>query len=800
MTRQTAVGLSAFLCAGLMCFAEAAETTRTITLDFSQKDLRAEERYLEDDSVLNTLFHLVVLGDLETMTEPGEPCLPVKVVHVYVPRGNEISGVIVESRSTVSLPGEYLLLPGQREIPLSSFEPAEAVMPDQEIYASDIPYPASPVSVASVGSMAGRAIASLQVFPIQYVPAERRLIFNQGITFSAVFRDAEAVAVPAVPRETASVASTRNEIVARMVENGFDIEADFPSAGTLEGPTAAEYLLICHENHADEYSLLTDWKTQKGVPAAIKTWQEIVAGYSGRDNAEKIRNCIKDYYLNHSTMWVTLSGSAPKGSDYLRGCYCNTGYFEDDFIACDLYFSDLDGTWNEDNDAYWGEVSDSTDLYPDVYVGRLPENTGIKCSTAVHKVLTYEGRYSFPSDYQLDMLFMAGLSDTATDGGICKNMIDDESIPSRFDPILKLYQSSGNLDHTSAMNALNSGQGIVNHIGHGFIQKIVIGGSMLTVDDFMALTNAPRYTIFYTNACDPAAFDAIQGCLGRSFLESPDGGGFFVGNSSAGWYWSGFPGYGTGDLYDREFFKSMFVRGYSNLGVIHADAKVQRIPYSGDYGADRWTQFSLNLLGDPETPVWVDTPMTFEVSHPAEIEAQEQTFTVSVSSGGSPVGRARVCLWKRDDIYQVEQTASGGSAAFSIAPTDTGTMLVTVTKNAYLPYLGSTEVEDASSGVAAGGLGAAAFRVRPNPTRSGATTRFLPPRYLLESGGTVEIRIYDARGRLLARLSSKVEDSAAGGITWDCRTHEGAQVSPGIYFLKARCGDASAKTRLVILR
>jgi hypothetical protein len=799
MTRQTALALSAFLCAGLMCFAEAAETTRTITMDFSQKALRAEERYLAHDSLRYTPFQLVALGDLGTVTEPGKPCLPARVVHVYVPRGSEISGVIVQSRSAESLPGEYLLMPGQREIPLSSFEPAEAVMPDREVYALETPYPASPVSVASVGSMAGRAIASLMVFPIQYVPAERRLIFNQRVTFSVVFRDAGPHAASAVPLETASVAAARNQIVAKTVENCLDVEADFPSTGTLEGPTAAEYLLICHENHAGEYALLADWKTRKGVPAAIKTWQEIVAGYPGRDNAEKIRNFIKDYYLNHSTMWVTLSGSSPKAYDYLRGCYGEVGEMVDDFLACDLYFSDLDGTWNDDNDDYWGETSDGTDLYPDVYVGRLPENTGLQCSTAVHKVLTYEGCYSLPSDYQLAMLFMAEWTDVYTDGAICKNMIDDESVPARFDPIQKLYQSSGNLNHASAMDALNSGRGIVNHYGHGFPGKILIGGSWLAMDDFMALTNGPRYTVFYTMACDPGAFDVTEGCIGRCFVESPNGGGFFVGNSSAGFYWQGNPGYGTGDMYDREFFQSMFVRGCSNLGVVHADAKVQRIPYSGNYGTNRWTQFAMNLLGDPETPVWVDTPKALSVSHPAEVDTQSQTFTVSVSSSGSPVGQARVCLWKGDDVYQVGQTASGGSAAFTIAPADTGTMLVTVTKNGYLPYLGSTEVDDGSSGVAAGGLGSATLRVTPNPTRGGATTRFLLPQYMLEAGGTVEISIYDARGRLLAGLSSKA-DLSTGSITWDGRTNGGSQAPPGVYFLKALCGGASAETRLVVLR
>lgn len=800
MTRQIAAGLFLFLCAGFVSFAGAAETTRTFTLSFPQQDLRAEERYLPDDSVRNTPFHLVAIGGLETMTELGEPCLPVKVVHVYVPQHRQIRRVVIESQSAVSLPGEYLLLPGQREIPLSSTEPPEAVMPNRQTYESALPYPASPVSVASVGSMAGRRIASIEVFPLQYVPAERRLILNEKISFSVEFEDADILAAPALPKETANVAAARNTIVARTVENAYDLEADFPSAGTLEGPTAAEYLLICHENHADEYALLTNWKTQKGVPAVIKTWQEILAEYPGRDNAEKIRNCIKDYYLNHSTMWVTIGGSSIKAYDYLRGCYCDVYGTVDNFIPCDLYFSDLDGTWNQDNDAYWGETTDGTDLYPDVYVGRLPENTGIQCSTAVHKVLTYEGRYSLPTDYQLDMLFMGEWLDDQTDAAINKNMIDNESVPARFDPIQKLYESRGNLNHTSAMNALDSGKGIVNHDGHGNVTIVSIGPGTLTMDDFMALANAPRYTVFYTLACDPAAFDGAMGCLGRSFVESPDGGGFFVGNSRYGWYWPGASGYGTGDLYDREFFKSIFVRGHSNLGVIQADAKVQRIPYSGDNDTDRWTQFSMNLLGDPETPVWVDTPKTLSVSHPAEIEAQSQTFTVSVSSSGSPVGQARVCLWQGNDVYRVGETAAGGSAAFSIAPADTGTMLVTVTKNGYLPYLGSTSVEDASSGVAAGDLGAPLVKVTPNPTRGGATVCFSLPQHALGAGeNTIEISIYDARGRLVASLSSKT-DSPAGRLTWDGRTSDGTQAPPGIYFVKARSGDAAAETKLVVLR
>ena len=65
--------------------------------------------------------------------------------------------------------------------------------------------------------------------------------------------------------------------------------------------------------------------------------------------------------------------------------------------------------------------------------------------------------------------------DDETDAAINKNMIDNESVPARFDPIQKLYESSGNLTKTTAMAALNSGKGIVNHDGHGNVTIISIG-------------------------------------------------------------------------------------------------------------------------------------------------------------------------------------------------------------------------------------------------------------------------------------------------------------------------------------
>src|SRR5262247_1712818 len=57
----------------------------------------------------------------------------------------------------------------------------------------------------------------------------------------------------------------------------------------------------------------------------------------------------------------------------------HTTFFGGADIPTDLYFSCLDGSWNADGDALWGEgyvsasdPGDNVDLQPEVWVGRAP--------------------------------------------------------------------------------------------------------------------------------------------------------------------------------------------------------------------------------------------------------------------------------------------------------------------------------------------------------------------------------------------------------------------------------------------
>ena len=68
------------------------------------------------------------------------------------------------------------------------------------------------------------------------------------------------------------------------------------------------------------------------------------------------------------------------------------------------------------------------------------------------------------------------------------------------------------------------------------------------------------------------------------------------------------------------------------------------------------------------------------------------------------------------------------------------------------------------------------------------------------SPSMVQLRIYDARGRLVAepmRMSMVVDDA---NVTWDGTDSQGQAVAPGVYFYRAVGGGESASGRLMIVR
>jgi len=681
ITASAVVLLLAALCLAPSASAAPALTT---TCDFDEDDVVISEYRGHD---------VVAIDGLRTTLELGRPELPVRYVRFALPDGMTASGVTAVVGGTVRLDGRFRVRPVQPQHALSLPYVAEWRDPDPSIYGTSGLYPAAPARLIDTGNIGGYTVATVAVYPVQYEPTTGTLSLNRSIDLSLELSPADRSLRRPQTRseraETAVAARVRN-----MVENPNDVR----NPTTLRSRDAGtDYLIITGPDYVDELQPLADWKTDKGVPAEIVTTSWIYSNYAGVDNQEKIRNCIIDYYTSQGTTWILLAGDTdivPARTAFAK----DVGSANENALRCDLYFSDLDGTWNGDGDDTWGEITqDTIDLYADVFVGRAPVNTSAEASRFVTKVLTYEGApagNTLPTDYQENMLFLAEVlwSEPWTDGGIAKDMIDDDSVPSTFDPITKLYQTNGQLTKSRTVSELSSGQNITNHMGHAYYNVMSIGSSSLYNSDMDGLSNYDRQGIWYSIGCWPAAID--YNCIAEHWMNSQGGGVAFIGNSRYGWGSPGAPGNGTSDRYDREFFRQLFNEGQDVIGVAHAAHKDEFVSEARSDGYTRYVLYELNLLGDPEMRIWTTTPSAATVNHPDSVPLSGEPFLVTVRGSDGRAIPDAVLYFSNTEIAETFTTGADGIATVDLDPTTSGSVMMTITGPGVLPYSESLPIAD----------------------------------------------------------------------------------------------------------
>jgi hypothetical protein len=531
-------------------------------------------------------------------------------------------------------------------------------------------------------------VATVAVHPVQYTAADGAITLNERVRVSLTLAPVGEARRPADGRAA-------EERLRSLVANPEAVEP--ASRGARSGD--AEYVIITSPSLAPVFQPLADWKSQKGIPAQVLTTTWIYANYTGVDNQERIRNCIIDHYENHGTTWVLLGGDT--GVVPARITFAMTsgqGTPGEDDLRCDMYYAALDGNWNADGDGVWGELGqDGVDMYADIFVGRAPVDNTTEATRFVQKTLTYQGAPGAAApatDYQRDMLFMAEVlwDSPFTDHGICKNMIDDESVPPAFDPIVKLYETNGLLTKSRAVSEMNAGRNIINHNGHANYNVLSIGNSSLYGSDFDNLTNTSRYGIFYSIGCWAAAID--YDAVGEHWVHAAKAGVAFIGNSRYGWGSPGNPGSGVSDEFDREFFRQMFNNGLDRIGVAHAAHKDALVGAALANDTYRYCLYELNLLGDPEMTVWTDEPVAADANHAAQVPLGAHPFVVTVSRGGVPVAGATVHV-SNAEVDETAVASDDGVAVLTLAPTVEGSLAVTVTGQGILPYAAAVAVVDA---------------------------------------------------------------------------------------------------------
>ncbi len=646
---------------------------KTFTLTFSKNDFS-----------FNTQngYDTVDLSDGGVTTEIGKPLLPVKNIKIALPADMKITNVRINEFKQQTVDGTFIMYPAQPSLQSNQTEnEVQFVQPDTKTYQSNQIYPAQYIQANGQNDLAGQSIAEVTIYPLHYIPMQKKLTAISSITFTIEGTNGYLCGDYLSEHISESSRDLYQQMIQNMVINPEDVvlrTSQSPQSSSVE-PGNYDYVIITQDSWVSAFQPLADWKTKKGIPANIvtTTWIYNSGGYSG-SNVDKIRAFVLDVYTNWGTIYVLLGGDV----DVVPCHYRTFSEVDPDPVPNDAYYADFDSDW-----------------VCEVNVGRASvtgtgSGTG-KIGNFINKILSYEKNPSLT-----DFAKKAGLYGFDLDGSTpaeqCKIYIDNTFIPSSW-TMTNVYDSQSGNHKTNVIASLNAGQNLMNHADHSgsdFMGTGYVNHDIgLWNSDMDELTNGNKQGVFYSMGCDPAAYDTSN-CIAEHFVQNSNGGGVaFIGNSRYGWYYVG--SINTLSMgYDIEFFTSIFQDNLYKLGAAFSDHKNDGVDSSA---VSKYCYTELTLLGDPELPLWKENPVSMTVSHPTQAPIGSSSFTVSVSSGGSPVNQAYVCLWKGSDVYLTGSTNSAGQITFSIAPSSPGTMYVTVTKQNYLPSEGSTMIQDGTN-------------------------------------------------------------------------------------------------------
>ncbi len=605
---------------------------------------------------------------------PGEPLLPYQAVNLLIPPGHEAVGITVTGNDEVILDGFFKLAPAQFSRPLSE----ESLFPateKEEIYTSDKIYPNTSRGNLSTQYMNGFGFAQTVITPIKYVPSEGRLSYFKSVTVRLETR--ETVRGTAALKNLTSSESVRKQ--ATKSAQNLTMATSYPSPKA----SANDYqiLIVSPQIFSNALIPLKDLYLPRGLKSQFVSIETIQTGGSGTDLPEKIRNYIIEQYQQFGIEHVVLAGDVEHVP--YRGFYCtvqSSSVYTDDDIPSDLYYSALDGNWNTNQNALWGEIGED-DLLPDISVGRLSFSSATELAAMLNKTTKYQNS---PIQGELRMPLMAGenlytgpdtwgsdylelLIGTHSDNGYTTTGIPEDH------NIVRLYDEIQNWSPSMLMATINTGPNYIHHVGHAntdYTMKLY--NSDITNANFSGVNGVlHNFPIVYTHGCICGAFDAND-CIGERMVAIDNFASVFIGNSRYGWFNEG-QTEGPSAHMHREFVDALFSDSLNRIGRAHMESKIETAPWVNapgqwEEGALRWCFYDCNVLGDPVMAAWTDEPIGIVTEYPASITNGSAQFEVTVTTGGLPAKGLTAALLRDGVLYGTGITNSNGVATVAIDP------------------------------------------------------------------------------------------------------------------------------------
>lgn len=749
----------------------------------------------------------------------GAPEIPHKIIRLALPENTKISSIsaIGSNINRLARGVDYVWFEG--DIKTGIFEQYTPAPKDLAIYMSDEAFPGKYAELLNEGMFGPQHLATIAVYPLQYSPARGELILIGEIEIQINLDNYFIYTTGPLPEAANQIKNMLNnpsDFLVPVVNSSLPGHGDIPGEITLG--IGAEYLIITSAEIAPGFYPYAVWKNQKGLLTELVLIEEILQSYSGEDPPAKLRTYLQEAY-NAGARWVLLGGD----EDVIPIRYAYPGNVNSTPSLnvqqiCDLYYADLTGDWDYDGDGVYGESNhDQPDIFPEVYVGRVPVVSQEEATIWVEKALLYEqnpghGDYSYltrglfiVADQMRDLNEHISLANLMPDNfEVDASSCAEEPSGSSQNPI----QPTGEM----VVEVMNEGWGFISNLNHGSPYHYTamapgynIPPRSFLVGDFihegdgscalLLLDESDKYSIQYSISCENAAFDFDKEILRpgpflsentfmETFLFLPDRAGVgYLGNTRWGWVIASF-------RLESKFIEYVFSDSVRRMAIAEALSKIY-------YPSYRDIGYGHNFFGDPEMEIWTKIPVPLTVNAPEEIDVDCNSIMVSVSTPDGPAADIMVCAWKPGEFYYRGTTDASGELEIPLGLSYEGQMYITADGQDLVPDVDTVIICDQSNIDDQIILPGEVYLGKnfPNPFNSSTELQFA-------TGDEVHVKIdiFDIGGRKVATLADDIYPYGHHNIKWDGLNSSGKQVASGIYLYRLKTKNKELVKKMVLLK
>lgn len=675
-------------------------THKQISLSFDKGDFTI----LCHDSILSfaSSRHM-----LRYDTNLDEPELPYVTIAVLISPNDEFCNVTCSTKDCFITQGGYLK-PNPRLLPTTNKRDSFSIQKNNSY--EKLIYPVNIIRFTGVRNAGGYKYLCFAVFPFLYRSDVKSLSLHEEISLDIELKKNKLIGKkPSILFD--------EDWVKHLVINSDELSSLYPSSNRTNQKNntntrtndSFDYLILTVDSFKNAFQELAHWKTMKGVKTRVVTIDSLMANYpTDMGECLALKKFIRNYRDNYHVKYVLLGGD----TEFIPAQMCYIKIYDNavNYTPCDLYYACFDDVndqidnddWDYTSNHQIGEIDDRVDLIPTIWLTRLSVNSYSDALNQVQRIINYE---SNPRKFWKNKVLMAGnklynyhiIDDRNTsDAELFGELIYEDAINSHMNRY-RLYDTW--TDHANGANyqlnrshlktALDSGYPFVHMECHGNIDQWALETDTFKIQDALSIDNS-FYTIIITPSCHTNAID-VPRCLSEAFMRNYEGGilGYF-GSSREGWCSNGDELDGS-DLFTKSYFLNLFDEGNreKHFGQIATQAKTDNTHGPMDYTDPcRWLHFSMNILGDPEMPVFIAKPKKFiGIEYGINNGDLDDLYIDIPSSYRTGPDTCRVCIMSLSDDGEsyYERCIARGSANchYELPPVSCS---VCITKPGYVPF------------------------------------------------------------------------------------------------------------------